>query len=1499
MPADLVTRLLLQNQEFDRNLKASQNQIKTFQKRVDAMGSSVRNFVGGFAGMAGISFAFMDIAQKSIQFEKSLSSLRSLTGVSAEELSFFKDEAIKLGSTSTQTASQVVEAFQLIGSQKPELLKNKDALAEVTKSAITLAEAAGMDVPEAAKALTGSLNQMGESSQKAGEYINILAAASQAGSANIPYLTKAIEKSGGAASSVGIKYNELVAAIEAIAPKITEASEAGTNLRNIFLVLESSSDKNLKPSVVGLSKAIENLAAKNMDATQMTKMFGRESVTAALALVSAKDQYNHYVDAITGTNTAIEQQKINNDNLAGSINGVSSAWEGFVLTLNNSNGALKDAADILTVILGRMTEAMKSETQKQNELIREGVADRKKSLSQEIEGWMVLGDRKKAIEETMRQFSLRNSGGESREELNVARDRLNQLQKSLRKMNKKQEIGHSPLDVLGRQLTGLPNTSTSYGDVVAKKSLEEEVQAQQEIVNKLEIKNQLYKESIQFLNDELKATEKINKAPTPNNGAPVVTDEMRKQWRFDDVSAKLNLKIENDIQAQIQEKVNTEPVKITVVPEYIESEETSDISGSVEDYQQRIQSVTLAYNEATTDGLRAMYAKQREDLEKHLEEMTDMNQGMIDISNELQSLIQSGVVSGFESLGEAIGSGDPGEAMRNMLMGLMDMLKQFGAALVAAGMAKIAFDKLLVNPFAAIAAGGALIIATSAAKSALQKSVSTGDYAEGGLAPYFTVGDRMTENINGGEMILNTSQQAKLFDLLDLGRSQIENDHLEVTGRLVGEGSNLYAVLDTYAKKQRRGKYFHEFKGLDEVSNRFEIMCNSSTTPKLIEATNDPFRIEYIEVKKLEPVQGSQATLRLISESNFQFLDLHTDDMQGYMVKFYRSGQLYWIGYLDSELYNENLTDYAPYAVEFSGADFNILERLKFRDESEKNYTDIASFMTQLKRCFNKLGLPFQKLYIGCSTIPKGVTMTTAETALHVLYIQSSNFYDEDGEPMSCREVIESILQPFGLMMVQRDASVYVYDLNIVKSGGVMKCYNFDTLSYIGDTAVDVQLGDIGEIGTMSTEASLGFEEMINNTTITSSLYADKDLLKASISEKTLSEKKKDTETGDKYKVEYYAKDENVEALNGRDFIVYTNTDSDATMIGASLPYDPYAEKKLVQYKVKNSKVYITGDTNYYINVKVQAYANTRTNPFNSEENPPGDISRAKALWLHCNLYLVDSNGTPIRYYSNQYPLTGWWPSGEIVPQGLFELFYADTDVWNGNPLNTWMTNSDIALRSALGQGYPTHILDKNHGVGQNVQLHSVLNGYVVFEIVNSCEVDHPGGGGYPYDGVKNILINDISLSIKDKNKDDISTDDYEFKSYINKKVAADYDDVTLKCISANEEKLPVGKANILKKVDDHYELQLSYSRSGQTDILERLLMCTIHSNFTTKNKVISVDIKMTENPALRYVTYDNVLQSDGMYITGATLDFHNAKTTIKAVEFSADVDKLSDIPYD
>lgn len=356
--SNIFTRLLLNADGFNKNLYQAQKNLKGFAATSKGVFSGLTTFTSYAAAFVGISTSIHSAVTANMEFEKSLSSLRSLTGVSAQELNYFRTEAIRMGMDSTQSASQMVDAFKLIGSQMPELLKNKTALTQTAEAAVVLAEAAELDVPTAAKALTGALNQMGASSSEAANYINILAAASQQGSADIPYLNKAIENAGGAASSTGVKFNELVAIIEAIAPKITDAASAGTNLRNIFLTLESSADQNLRPSVVGLSTAIDNLSKMNLDAVQLTKMFGKESVTAAIAILQEKDAFDELSQSIKDTNTAYDQAAINNDNLAGSIGKLQSSWTSFINTMAGSNGILKGIVDDLRDAVNWANRAM-------------------------------------------------------------------------------------------------------------------------------------------------------------------------------------------------------------------------------------------------------------------------------------------------------------------------------------------------------------------------------------------------------------------------------------------------------------------------------------------------------------------------------------------------------------------------------------------------------------------------------------------------------------------------------------------------------------------------------------------------------------------------------------------------------------------------------------------------------------------------------------------------------------------------------------------------------------------------------------------------------------------------------------------------------------------------------------------------------------------------------------------------------------------------------------
>lgn len=380
--ADLVTNLLLNNKNFNDNIATSTMQIRKFKAQSEAAGAGVQKVLsnagaggasslfstlskGGGMAFAGITaattaaMAFTEVVKTSVEsakeFEHAMSELQSLTGLAGQSLEYLRNKSIELSDTSTNSAKDVVDAYKVIGSQMPVLLKDKEGLSEVTKQTILLSEASGLDMATSTQAVTTALNQYGVSAGHASEYVNILAAAAQQGSAEIPYLQVALEKSGGAASSVGIKFNELVASIEAIAPKMSQPEEAGTALRNIFLTLEASTDKGLKPSIVGYTKSLENLAAKQYSTTDLMNMFGKRSVTAALALIKAKTEAINFSTSIEGTNQAMSQAEINTNDFKGSVEELENKWTNFMLKINGSDGALKIITDDLGYMLSLIT----------------------------------------------------------------------------------------------------------------------------------------------------------------------------------------------------------------------------------------------------------------------------------------------------------------------------------------------------------------------------------------------------------------------------------------------------------------------------------------------------------------------------------------------------------------------------------------------------------------------------------------------------------------------------------------------------------------------------------------------------------------------------------------------------------------------------------------------------------------------------------------------------------------------------------------------------------------------------------------------------------------------------------------------------------------------------------------------------------------------------------------------------------------------------------------
>lgn len=314
---------------------------KAFGTWKNKMGSILK--LGGVASIglaiaAGFKRAFNTINE----FDVAIDNLASITGVRGKELDFFRKEARNVAIEVKRSATEVVKAYEIVGSAQPELLKNKEALAAVTREALILANASGMELPESAKALTSAMNQFNAPADQAAKYINALAAGSLAGASGIPKTTQALEKFGAVADGANLSVEESVALIETLAEKGIEGAEAGTNLRNFLLKLQDGADET-NPAIVGLDTALSNLEKQGLSASQMTEKFGLENTLAATILVRNTETIQEYTKAVTDTNTAYEQAGVRMDNFKGDLNEMGSLWDSLILSVESGDGAISNA----------------------------------------------------------------------------------------------------------------------------------------------------------------------------------------------------------------------------------------------------------------------------------------------------------------------------------------------------------------------------------------------------------------------------------------------------------------------------------------------------------------------------------------------------------------------------------------------------------------------------------------------------------------------------------------------------------------------------------------------------------------------------------------------------------------------------------------------------------------------------------------------------------------------------------------------------------------------------------------------------------------------------------------------------------------------------------------------------------------------------------------------------------------------------------------------------
>ena len=272
--------------------------------------------------------------------------------------------------------------------------------------------------------------------------------------------------------------------------------------------------------------------------------------------------------------------------------------------------------------------------------------------------------------------------------------------------------------------------------------------------------------------------------------------------------------------------------------------------------------------------------------------------------------------------------------------------------------------------------------------------------------------------------------------------------------------------------------YFMDFEGaLHSVS--FITNPRSDTYGDIRLAGDSPVIVSYSESDKLyDPIRTSTCTVKVVS--SHYLMNLYSGKAQGtqVIVKNEDRNIIEWCGYLQPNLYNQGFVNCIE-EIEFEASDcLSTLQYLKYEYYyNGNNQPMIVSFKNIIDSIADKSKLinnyRFTQKLVSNSDVSKIFDFKD-------FYISENNFYSEEGEPWTYKEVLEEICKYFGYVCFQWNDSIYFIDYDQYQSNKSMVGYlyakadgwrnkNYRTISSpnsiteksIRGTGADISLDDV------------------------------------------------------------------------------------------------------------------------------------------------------------------------------------------------------------------------------------------------------------------------------------------------------------------------------------------------------------------------------------------------------------------------------------------------------
>lgn len=328
------------------------------------VGNMIKGFIGAQAILSGIQkmiSLFKSGVQSAIDFEAANSKLAAILGTTTNATKELTEDARRLGETTKFTASQAT-ALQVelakLGFSKTEILQS-------TEYVLKFAQATGAELPEAAALAGAALRMFNADTSETERYVSAMAVATIKSALSFSYLQTAMPIVGPVAKAFNFQIEDTLALLGKLADAGFDASMSATATRNILLNLADGSGKLAqalgKPvkTLPELVDGLKKLKEQGIDLNSTLELTDKRSVAAFNAFLTAADKIVPLREQITGVDKELgDMANTMGDNVQGALYNLSSAWEGFMITLNGSNGVLRGFIEDMASLVRWMREVI-------------------------------------------------------------------------------------------------------------------------------------------------------------------------------------------------------------------------------------------------------------------------------------------------------------------------------------------------------------------------------------------------------------------------------------------------------------------------------------------------------------------------------------------------------------------------------------------------------------------------------------------------------------------------------------------------------------------------------------------------------------------------------------------------------------------------------------------------------------------------------------------------------------------------------------------------------------------------------------------------------------------------------------------------------------------------------------------------------------------------------------------------------------------------------------